>query len=112
MSDMMPRDRSQATVHERTAWMHDIGEHDGADYPYAYCHRCEIEHPRGVLAQVRARLNSAGARVRDLEEALEFYASSSTYTEAAPPPGELDGPVPIKLDKGYRARRALDAGQE
>jgi predicted RNase H-like HicB family nuclease len=44
------RKRDHATVYERTAWHHDIGQHDGAEHPFAFCPRCEIDHPKGRLA--------------------------------------------------------------
>lgn len=40
-------DRMRATVYERAAWEHDCGRHDGSDFPYLYCPRCEMEHPLG-----------------------------------------------------------------
>lgn len=44
-----------------------------------------------------------------LREALDFYASNSTYIEGLPPQGSFDGPTPIHLDSGRRARAALSA---
>jgi len=53
--DAAMADRRYATVYERTAWMHDTGEHKDSEFPYGYCPRCEVEHPEGLVAQLRAR---------------------------------------------------------
>lgn len=50
------KNRSHATVYERTAWRHDIGEHKDSENPYAYCPRCEVEHPNGRVALLRAEV--------------------------------------------------------
>jgi hypothetical protein len=55
--------RGWATTYELTAWKHDIGEHKDSEHPYAYCPRCEIEHPAGRLAQVKAELAAAKATI-------------------------------------------------
>lgn len=54
-----------STVYERAAWQHDIGEHNGSDFPYGFCPRCEMEHPKGRLAEVLAVIKSAGQVVWD-----------------------------------------------
>jgi hypothetical protein len=54
--------RSYATVYERAAWQHDIGEHAGSDYPFGFCPRCEMEHPLGRFAQLLA----ASKKVADM----------------------------------------------
>lgn len=49
-------ERLHATVYERAAWHHDIGEHEGSEHPYQFCPRCEIEHPKGRLAEALRQL--------------------------------------------------------
>lgn len=68
--DAMPRDRSMATVHERAAWHHDIGEHEGSDHPYAYCPRCAMEHPEGEFARACARIKQLSTITKRYREAL------------------------------------------
>jgi hypothetical protein len=48
------------------------------------------------------------AEVEELRNALEFYADPATYQETAPVDNALDGIVPIKADRGERARSVLD----
>lgn len=51
-------------------------------------------------------LGTVSAQYERVRDALEFYASPSTYRQPAPPPAE---PVPwIGSDLGRRARAALD----
>lgn len=49
----MENDRQWATVYERSAWLHDTGKHADAEFPYAFCPRCEMEHPKGRFAVLR-----------------------------------------------------------
>lgn len=58
--------RSHATVYERAAWHHDIGDHEDSKYPFQYCPRCEMEHPKGRLSQLQAQLHT----VTDLANGL------------------------------------------
>lgn len=57
--------RLWATVYERVAWHHDIGEHDGTDLPYMFCPRCEVEHPKGCLAVALSELEALRAAVME-----------------------------------------------
>jgi hypothetical protein len=52
--------------------------------------------------------NEARAEAERLREALAFYADPATYQAMAPRDDALDGIVPIKADRGERARVVLD----
>jgi len=68
--------RSWATVYERTAWKHDIGEHAGSEHPYAYCPRCEMEHPEGRFAQLTADAASARSEAETLRGQADALAEA------------------------------------
>lgn len=77
----MIENRGYATVYERTAWHHDLGQHDGSANVYAFCPRCEMEHPQGAYS----RLLDAAARMAEL---LEDGAPGSRHGDRLVDAGE------------------------
>jgi hypothetical protein len=78
--------------------------------------RVEVERLRAQVRRLlalengdwRARYSDASRDVERLREALAFYADPATYQAMAPRDDALDGIVPIKADRGERARVVLD----
>lgn len=86
-------DRMWATVYERTAWNHDLGRHAGSEHPYEFCPRCEMEHPKGEAARLRAEVASLRVRLAAVEalcwDSHEQYVYAADLRAAlAPPPPE------------------------
>lgn len=76
--------RSHATVYERAAWQHDIGQHEGSEFPYSYCPRCEMAHPLGRFAQEQAEAESLRSALRAVLYGVAGKDSSATSEGGTP----------------------------
>jgi len=100
--------RLMATTYERTAWLHDTGQHRDAENPVMFCPRCEIEHPNGRLAVALAERDTALASLAEArEQTAQMRAELAQYRSL----GTAAQPVAMTLVDGtITVGAALDAG--
>lgn len=68
--------RFYATTYERTAWHHDTGEHQDSDAPFAFCPRCEMEHPKGRFAVLTREVEALRTERDTLRDGIRVWADA------------------------------------